>query len=180
MGNGKFTLHPLPMQCQIAPLYGMVADDFNDDGNLDVAIVGNDFGAEVSLGRYDALNGLVLIGDGKGNFTPQSILQSGLFVPGNARALVKLAGGNNDYLLAASQNKNVLKVFKKRTKEKILRLLPGDDILIIHLKNGRQRREEIYEGNSFVSQSSKFISLNNNITSVEIINSKGEKRVVNK
>src|SRR4029079_9867720 len=41
MGNNKFTVHALPMQAQIAPLYGMVADDFNSDGNLDIAVVGN-------------------------------------------------------------------------------------------------------------------------------------------
>ncbi|HRN57293.1 MAG TPA: VCBS repeat-containing protein, partial [Agriterribacter sp.] len=29
MGNGKFECHPLPAQAQWAPLYGMVADDFN-------------------------------------------------------------------------------------------------------------------------------------------------------
>jgi len=179
-GNGKFAIHPLPAMAQLSPLYGMVADDLNDDGNLDIAIVGNDFGTEVLIGRYDALNGLILLGDGKGNFISQSIIQSGLFVPGNARALVKLTGANNSYLLAASQNKDVLKVFKKRTTQKIIKLLPEDEALIIHLKNGKQRREELYEGNSFVSQSSKFILLNSNITSVEIINRKGEKRVADK
>ncbi|MEO6221116.1 MAG: VCBS repeat-containing protein, partial [Ginsengibacter sp.] len=179
-GKGKFAVRPLPAQAQLAPLYGLVADDLNEDGNLDIAIVGNDFGTEVSIGRYDALNGLILLGNGNGNFVSQSILQSGLFVPGNARALVKLAGAGNSYLLAASQNKDVLKVFEKRVTQKIVKLLPGDEVLIIHLKNGKQRREEIYEGHSFVSQSSKFILLNNNVTSVEIINQRGERRVADR
>jgi hypothetical protein len=178
MGNGKFTVHALPMPAQIAPLYGMVADDFNNDGNLDIAAVGNDFGTEASVSRNDALNGLILLGDGKGNFVAQNILQSGFFVPGNARALVKLVGRNNNYLLAASQNKDVLKVFKKRSNQGILRFLPGDESIIIHLKNGKQRKEEIYNGNSFISQSSKFISINNNILSVEIVNIKKEKRKI--
>ena len=47
----------------------MVADDFDGDGNLDVVINANDYGTEVQSGRYDALNGLLLKGDGKGNFT---------------------------------------------------------------------------------------------------------------
>ena len=63
------------MQAQISALNGMVADDFDGDGNLDVLINGNDWGTEVSVGRYDALNGLVLKGDGKGNFTALSILR---------------------------------------------------------------------------------------------------------
>ena len=40
-------------------------------------LAGNDFGTEVTNGRYDAMNGLVLSGDGKGNFIAQTILQSG-------------------------------------------------------------------------------------------------------
>ncbi|MEJ7588233.1 MAG: VCBS repeat-containing protein [Ferruginibacter sp.] len=65
LGNSKFKLHALPVMAQLAPLYGMTTDDFNQDGNLDVAVNGNDFGTEVSNGRYDALNGLVMLGDGK-------------------------------------------------------------------------------------------------------------------
>ena len=70
----------------------MIADDFDGDGNLDVLINGNDYGTEVSIGRYDALNGLLLKGDGKGNFKPLSILQSGIYIPGDGKALVKLQG----------------------------------------------------------------------------------------
>jgi hypothetical protein len=69
-GNGKFTMIPLPLQAQVSVVNGMIADDFDGDGNLDVLINGNDFGTEVSVGRYDALNGLLLKGDGKGNFQP--------------------------------------------------------------------------------------------------------------
>src|SRR4029077_12949853 len=74
-GNGKFELIPLPAMAQLAPLYGMVTGDFNNDNNLDVAICGNDFGTEVTNGRYDAMNGLLLLGDGKGSFTTKSILE---------------------------------------------------------------------------------------------------------
>ena len=68
--NGKFTMVPLPVEAQISQLNGMVVDDFDGDGNLDVAISGNDYGTEVATGRYDAFNGLMLKGDGKGNFKP--------------------------------------------------------------------------------------------------------------
>jgi len=64
-GNGRFTMIPLPKEAQISVINGMVSDDFDGDGNLDVLINGNDFSTEVSLGRFDALNGLLLKGDGK-------------------------------------------------------------------------------------------------------------------
>ena len=38
------------------------AGDFDGDGNLDVLMNGNDFGTDVTVGRYDALNGLLLKG----------------------------------------------------------------------------------------------------------------------
>ncbi len=178
-GNGKFEMVPLPVLAQMAPLYGMVADDYNHDGNLDVVICGNDFGTEVTDGRYDAMNGLVLLGDGKGNFHPLSVLQSGFFVPGDAKALVKLKGANSNYLLAATQNRGALKLFSsKQTALKFVPLLPGDKTIMITLANGQQRKEEVYYGNSFLSQSASFTVMNAAVKKIEITNSKGEKRIV--
>jgi len=110
--NGRFTIEPLPGVAQYSTINAMVADDFDGDGNLDICMNTNDFGTEPSNGRYDALNGLVLKGDGKGNFTALSILQSGIFIPGNGKALAKLKSSDGKYLLAASQNKGPLKVFR--------------------------------------------------------------------
>ena len=65
----------------------MAVDDFDGDGNADIVLNTNDYGTDVTVGRYDALNGLMLKGDGKGDFVPQTILQSGIFIPGNGKAL---------------------------------------------------------------------------------------------
>jgi hypothetical protein len=111
-GNGKFTITPLPWQAQQSALNGMIVDDFNGDGNLDVVINTNDYSTNISIGRYDALNGLLLTGDGKGNFKPHSILESGLYIQGNGKAIVKLKSANNENLLAASQNRGRLKLFR--------------------------------------------------------------------
>ncbi|MGC4035191.1 MAG: VCBS repeat-containing protein [Chitinophagaceae bacterium] len=178
-GNGKFELIPLPVAAQLAPLYGMIVDDFNNDGNLDVAICGNDFGTEVTNGRYDAMNGLLLTGDGKGNFAPKSIVESGLFIPGDAKALVRLRGANDNYLVAASQNKGPLKLFNSRSaNKKIIPLNPDDKTISITLANGLTRKEEVYFGNSFLSQSSLFINMNPSIKKIEVINTKGQKRTI--
>jgi hypothetical protein len=64
-GNGHFTMRALPVEVQFSNINGMVADDFDGDGNLDVLLAGNDYGTEVSVGRYDALNGLLLKGNVK-------------------------------------------------------------------------------------------------------------------
>jgi hypothetical protein len=178
-GNGKFELLPLPDEAQISTLNGMVVDDFNNDGNLDVAICGNDYGTEVFNGRYDAMNGLVLLGDGKGNFAPQTILKSGFFVPGDAKALIKLRGSDNRYLLAASQNRGPLKIFSNKTgTQKLIPLLQTDREVLITLKNGKRRKEELYFGSSFLSQSSHFVNVNDMVTSVQVKDNKGQIRTI--
>jgi hypothetical protein len=175
-GNGKFTMIPLPKQAQVSTLNGMVADDFDGDGNLDILINGNDYGTEVSTGRYDALNGLLLKGDGSGNFTPLSILQSGIYIPGNGKALVKLESSSGKYLIAASQNRGVLKLYEQKKKTAIVKLNADDVNAILHFKNGKIQKEEFYYGSSFLSQSARFLSIGENVTDVEIVNTKGNKR----
>ena len=67
-GGGKFTMMALPIAAQVSAINGMVVDDFDGDGNLDVLINGNDYATSIGIGRYDAFNGLLLKGDGTGGF----------------------------------------------------------------------------------------------------------------
>lgn len=176
-GAAKFTLIPLPMEAQVSVLNGMVADDFDDDGHLDVLINGNDFGTEVTIGRYDALNGLLLKGDGKGNFVPLSIQQSGIFIPGNGRALIALRGAKDELILAASQNKAPLKLFSLNRHAHTLSLAPTDLFAVIKYKDGTTEKRELYYGHSFLSQSARFIKISEVVSSVEIIDNKGNHRL---
>ncbi len=177
-GKGKFTAIPLPKEAQVSVLNGMLVDDFDGDGNLDVLINGNDFGTEIGIGRYDALNGLLLKGDGRGGFTPLSILQSGIFIPGNGRALVKLRDGAGGYLVAASQNKNALKLYRLERRKINIPVGPNETTAIIRYKNGAMQKEEFYYGNSFLSQSARFLTVDSLVARVVIVDSKGGSRVV--
>ena len=117
---------------------------------------GNDYGSDVTIGRYDAFNGLVLKGRREsGNFQPQSILQSGIYIPGNGKALVKLNGAQGKYLLAASQHNDVMKIFELKRNVRSIKLQPLDSYAIIKYKNGKMTRQEFYYGESFLSQSGK-------------------------
>ena len=175
-GKGKFTMIPLPKEAQFSVLNGMVADDFDGDGNVDVLISGNDYGTDVAIGRYDGLNGLLLKGNGKGEFTPLSILQSGVYIPDNGKALIKLTGSPNDYLVAATEHSGPLQVFKLKRKTRILRITPADVSALIQFKNGTIRKEEFYYGSSFLSQSSRFLTIGDDVTLIQITDSKGNTR----
>ncbi|GAC1301566.1 MAG: VCBS repeat-containing protein [Mucilaginibacter sp.] len=177
-GNGKFTMIPLPKEAQISQLNGMVIDDFDGDGNLDVVISGNDYGTEVGTGRYDALNGLMLKGDGKGNFKPLSILQSGIYIPGDGKALVKLRSATGSYLLAASQNKDAMKIFQLKRPVNTITLQPLDMYATVKYKNGKISKQEFYNGTSFLSQSGRFFNIDKTMESVKITDSYGRVRVI--
>jgi hypothetical protein len=177
-GSGKFTLIPLPIEAQVAVLNGMQTGDFDGDGSLDVVINGNDYGTDVSIGRYDALNGLMLKGDGKGNFKPLSILQSGIYIPGNGKALVQMRSKNGDLLLAASQNKDSLKVFKLNAPVKTMPIKPTDAYALIKYRNGKAEKQEFYYGSSFLSQSARFMKMDDDMTSIIIYDDNGKSRVI--
>ncbi|MET4081407.1 hypothetical protein ABIB40_001353 [Pedobacter sp. UYP30] len=179
LGNGKFSITPLPKQAQFSMLNGMVTGDFDGDGNLDVVMNGNDYGTDVSTGRYDALNGLMLKGDGKGNFKPESILQSGIYLPGNGKALVGFQGSKGQYMLAASQNKGDVKIFQLKHKVNIIPVTPFDVKAMIKYKNGSIAKQEFYYGSSFLSQSGRYLQIGDNVVSVEITNSKDTVRKLN-
>lgn len=177
-GNGKFTMIPLPIEAQFSAVNGMEVGDFDGDGNLDVVISGNDYGTDVAIGRYDALNGLMLKGDGNGGFKPLSILQSGIYIPGDGKALVKLRDTKGNLLLAASQYRDTLKVFKLNRPVKTVQANPGDAYAVITYKNGKTEKQEFYFGSSFLSQSARYITLQDDMVSVIIYDSKGNKRTV--
>jgi len=177
-GGGKFSMIPLPMQAQLSVLNGMVAGDFDHDGNLDLVLNGNDHGTEVSTGRYDALNGLFLKGDGKGGFSAETMLQSGIYIPGDGKSLAALRGADGRLLLAAGQNRGPLLVFAERTKSRLVPLEAGDVMAEVKLRDGKMRRDEFYYGGSFLSQSGRFIEWDDPILSIEVIDQKGQKRSI--
>jgi hypothetical protein len=107
-GQGKFELHELPIMAQVSAMNGMQVMDVNQDGYLDIIYIGNNFGNEVAMGRYDAANGGVLLGSAKGF---QYVPNSGILVPGDAKALVGIQIGN-ELAYVALQNRGAMKVFK--------------------------------------------------------------------
>jgi len=105
----SFVKHELPIEAQISSINQIIVNDFDKDDNLDVVIVGNLYSSEVETPRNDASNGLVLIGNGTGNFTPISSLNSGFYAPGDVKDMTKISIGGKDHLLI-SKNSDYLQL----------------------------------------------------------------------
>jgi enediyne biosynthesis protein E4 len=99
-GTG-FVIKHLPVQAQYAPVYSIVKTDVNKDGIEDLILFGNNRFNRIRLGRDDANHGVVLINDGKANFTYMPPAKTGITVRGDVRSSLLISqelfvGVNND------------------------------------------------------------------------------------
>jgi len=179
-GKGKFKIQSMPGQAQFSNITGMVAEDFNMDGNVDLLFCGNDYGTEVSVGRYDASNGLMMKGDGAGQFTAMSIAESGIYIPGNAKALVKLMGANNTYNVIASQNRDKMIISRMKSSNEMIRPMVNEFSALVEFKNGKKQKVEFPFGSSYLSQSSRFLLSSPSVKSISFQGNGGKTRVINK
>jgi hypothetical protein len=118
LGNGKFKTHALPIEAQFAPVNSIVADDIDVDGNIDLVIAGNEYQTAANIGRYDASYGLVLKGDGKGNFIPVKNTQSGFIIDGDIKDMKLINIKDKGKILLAAPNDSDLKIFSLHTTGK--------------------------------------------------------------
>lgn len=110
--GGKFEFKNLPNEAQFAPVNRILLADLNNDKKTDLIIAGNMYETEVETPRYDAGNGLVLLGNGDGTFKPVNAVKSGFFAPKNVKDMqfVSLADGTR--LIVVANNNDALQVFK--------------------------------------------------------------------
>jgi hypothetical protein len=165
-GRGRFEFRPLPWMAQIAPVFGAVFTDADADGHPDLLLGQNFFGPQVETGRFDGGLSVLLRGDGAGGFTEVWPKQSGLIVPGDAKALT-LADLNADGLpdvLVSQNNDTPLAFLRQRTPDTgrllTVRLTGGKNgpatgsRVGVRLSNGRSLTGEIAAGSGYLSQSS--------------------------
>lgn len=115
-GNNKFRLHPLPAEAQVSKIYAMCSMDVDDDGKLNILLAGNDKGANVWQGSYDAGIGCLLQGDGKGHFRALPSDISGLMLDGEVRD-IKTVQSKKGVMYWVANNNGPVQVLKKKYKE---------------------------------------------------------------
>ncbi|HMI65489.1 MAG TPA: VCBS repeat-containing protein, partial [Cyclobacteriaceae bacterium] len=177
-GQGNFSIKPLPLDAQFSPVYGMVADDFNQDGHQDVLMVGNLYAAEVNTGRYDASQGLLLQGDGHGNFYPAKAMESGFCADGDAKGMAKLITGDGHELVVVANNSGPVKTYRVNKKVKTYRARRDDAFALITLKNGKTYKQEFSYGSTYLSQSTRSLAYSSDVVKIIVFTIRGERTEV--
>lgn len=98
--DGKFHEKKLPIEAQFSPVYTITPLDFNKDGNEDLLLCGNIHHTRIRFGNYDANHGILLQGDGKGNFSYVNQQKSGFHLFGDVRSVISI---NNVLLFGINQ-----------------------------------------------------------------------------
>lgn len=108
-----FIPHNLPPEVQFAPVYAILAGDFNRDGHPDALLVGNSYASETIGGWYDASKGTLLLGDGKGGFKVN--LNNRLVADKEAKSMTKIHRKDNSVWVLIGNNGERLQVFQMKS-----------------------------------------------------------------
>ncbi|HSB91533.1 MAG TPA: VCBS repeat-containing protein [Flavitalea sp.] len=113
--NKNFSTRRLPNYAQLSALNGMVSVDIDGDGSKDIIAGGNLYPFRAQLGPLDASIGIVLKGNGKGDFTPIPFDQSGLLLQGDIRNIISVRS-KQGLLLIAAKNEGEVQVVQLRNQ----------------------------------------------------------------
>ena len=110
--NGTFTVQELPAEAQLSPVYGIETLDVNGDEYTDIILGGNFYYAKPEVGRYDASYGVLLEGDGNGNFKSIPNRQTGLKIDGQVKDIKEIKLSNKRTLFIAKNDApiNIVKI----------------------------------------------------------------------
>ena len=112
LGNGKFKIHDLPVEAQLAPINSIVVSDLDSDGKSDLLVAGNEYQNELTTGPFDASYGLFLKGNGKDFFEAIVPEKSGFILDGDIKCIKLVQNSKNEKFILAAVNDNRLRCFK--------------------------------------------------------------------
>ncbi len=105
----KFHEKTLPLQAQYSPVFTINMVDFNKDSKPDLLLCGNINKARLHFGKCDANYGVLLEGNGKGNFNYIKQEQSGFHIWGDVRSVLDING-----ILLFGINQQDIKAYKPK------------------------------------------------------------------
>ena len=110
--KGKFSLDTLPIEAQVAPVFGIVVDDFNHDNKMDILLTGNYFSLKPEIGRMDANLGVLLWGGDNRIFKPATTVETGIKILGEVRDMKSIPDANGKKVIFLAKNNEAIQIIK--------------------------------------------------------------------
>lgn len=153
-GSQHFVKHSLPIETQFSPVFGIVCEDFNADGAMDILTIGNFNGPDPEMFRYDNSLGCLMLGNGAGEFTAVPSLQSGIVIPKDGRSIVMMKQDQQTCDIIIGVNSQSAQSYRLSLPKgaSVQQAKPGTS-LIMQLKNGKKQKKEFPIGSGYYSQS---------------------------
>jgi hypothetical protein len=177
-GRGKFVMHTLPLPVQFAPVFGISTGDYNADGLADILVAGNSYATEASTGRYDALKGTLLAGDGKGHFAADANSR-GFKADKDVKGFATLFLRDSVPIILVGNNNSTMEAYRFSTSSRrVFSPELTDAYVLKKKKNGKIAKQEFYWGDNYLSQGSRKITVENDVVSITVHDQKGNTRNV--
>ena len=109
-------------------------------------------------------------------YDPLTLDESGFYVPGDAKSLIKLYSANGKILLLAGQNNAGLKAFSivGEPNHELIRVPDRAIKCLVTLVNGSRRVGEFYWGDGFQAQSGRFVVRDSSIQELKFFDDFGQ------
>jgi len=110
--NGRFEVKRLPTYAQLAPIYGILIQDDDENGTREIMSGGNQYKAKPQIGIYASSYGSLIEVGKDGNMNLSENFDAGFFVQGEIRDIKTIHIAGEKYILVA-RNDDSLKIFKQ-------------------------------------------------------------------
>jgi len=111
-GQGSFELTALPNEAQMTPIFSILAEDLNNDDQLDILMGGNFYGLKPEVGRIDGSKTVLFnVEENQIKYIPNHL--SGIRVDGEIRNIQSLNSKGGGKQIVVARNNNTIKVFEK-------------------------------------------------------------------
>ena len=163
-----------PREAQISRIFGAA------EASTGLVYAGNYFGNETVTGRSDASRGGLISLDTDGELSFKSAKETGLDIPGEARAVAILTRADHTQLILVSRFNETLLAFAQTSAPTGKTIMStADERLVIFYKDGNPvKHQELTYGSGYLSQSSRKIWVPQEVDSVQLVSFSGSNRTI--
>jgi len=125
------------------------------------------------------MTGLLLAGDGKGNFTARTSKETGFNADRSVKGMSAITLGDGSGLLLVANNNSSMQAYRvnQRSSRRIA-LERGEEYAVMTTPAGGKFKQEFYRGSGYLSQSSRIVDLPKGVNEATIFSAGKKSRTI--